>query len=130
MRSDLSHRASFAIEVVLPAPLQADQHDFDRRLDLEIELARRTAHRVLQLGRDELDQMLLGRERAQHFGAERLAFDVLDKIADDLDIDVGFEQREPDFAQRILDIALGDPALALEFLENSFEAVAERIKHG
>src|ERR1700691_2671003 len=102
----------------LARALQADHHYFYRRLDLQIELARRAAHRVLQLGRDELYQMLLGRERAQHFGAERFAFDV------------GFEQREPDLAQRIFDIALGDPALALEFLENSFEAVAERIKHG
>ena len=52
------------------------------------------------------------------------------KVADDLDIDVGFEQREADFAERFLDIALGDPALALEFLEDAFEAVAERVKHG
>ena len=62
-------------------------------------------------------------------GSRRRRFDVLNKIADDFDIDVGFEQREPDFAERILDIALGDPALTLEFFENSFEAVAERIKH-
>ena len=60
----------------------------------------------------KLDQVLLGRQRAQHFLAERLAFDVLDEVADDLDIDVGFEQREPDLAQRLFDIALGDPALA------------------
>ena len=84
----------------------------------------------MQLGRDELDQMLLGRERAEHFLAERLGLDVLDKIANDLDIDVGFEQREPDFAQRLFDIALGDAPGALEFSEDPFEAVAERIKHG
>ena len=74
--------------------------------------------------------MLLGRERAENFSAERLGFDVLDEIANDLDIDVGFEQRKADFAQRILDIALGDAALALEFFEDPFEAVAERVKHG
>ena len=50
--------------------------------------------------------------------------DVLDEVADDLDVDVGLEQREADLAQRLFDIALGDPALALEFLENAFEAVA------
>jgi hypothetical protein len=54
---------------------------------------------------------------------------VLDKIANDLYIDVGFEQRETDFAERILDIALGDSALALELFKDAFEAVAERIKH-
>ena len=73
--------------------------------------------------------MLLGGERAQHLRAERLALDVLDKVADDLDIDVGLEQREADFAQRLVDIALGDAAVAAEFLENPFEAVAERVKH-
>src|SRR5579862_1182529 len=109
--------------------LQAHHHDFDRRLDLQIELARRAAHRILQLGRDELYQVLFGRERSENFGAESLVLDVLDEIADDLDIDVGLEQRETDFAERIFDIALGDPALALEFFENSFEAVAERVKH-
>ena len=41
-----------------------------------------------------------------------------------LDIDVGFEQGEPDFAQRLFDIALGDSALTAELFENSFEAVA------
>ena len=73
--------------------------------------------------------MLLGRERAQHLGAERLGFYVIDEIANDLDIDVGFEQGEPDFAQRFLDIALGDAALALEFFKDPFEAIAERVKH-
>src|SRR5208337_4671812 len=121
---ELCNRSRFA------RALQAHNHDFDGRLDLQIEFARRTAHRVLQLGRDELDQMLFGGERAQYFGAERLGLDVLDKIANDLDIDVGLEQREPDFSERILDIALGDAAMALEFFEDPFEAVAERVKHG
>src|SRR5208283_2207003 len=120
---ELGDRSRFA------RALQPDHHNLDRRLDLEIELARRTAHRVLQLSRDELDQMLLGRQRAKNFGAERLAFDVLDKIANDLDIDVSFEQRKANFAQRILDIALGDAALAFKFFEDAFEAVAERVKH-
>ncbi len=113
----------------LARALQADDHDFDRRLDLQIEFTRRPAHRVLQLGRDETQQVLLRRERAEHFLPERLASDMLDKIANNLDIDVGFEQREPDFAERIFDIALGDSPLALELLEDVFEAVTERIKH-
>ena len=93
---ELRYRGRFA------RALQADHHDFDRRLDLQIELARGAAHRVLQLGRDKLDQMLFRRERSENFGAERLVLDVLDKVADDLDIDVGLEQREPDFAERRL----------------------------
>jgi hypothetical protein len=54
---------------------------------------------------------------------------VLDKIANDLDVNVSFEQREANFAERVLDVALGDSALALELFEDAFEAVAERVKH-
>ena len=73
--------------------------------------------------------MLLGRQRAQHFLTERLFLDVLDEVADDLDVDVGLEQGEPDLAQRLFDIALGDPALAPELFENAVEAIAQRVKH-
>jgi hypothetical protein len=55
---------------------------------------------------------------------------VVDKVANDFYIDVGFEQREANFAQRFLDIALGNPALALEPLEYSFEPIAKRVEHG
>src|SRR6266478_8341665 len=120
---ELRNRSRFA------RTLQANDHDFDRRPDLQIDLARGSTHRVLQLGRHESDQMLFGCERAEHVLAECLAPHVLDEIANDLDIDVSFEQGETDFAERILDIALGDSALALELFEDAFEAIAERIKH-
>ena len=42
--------------------LQADQHDLDGRLDLEVELARLPAHHLAQLVGDKPDQMLFGRE--------------------------------------------------------------------
>ncbi len=70
------------------------------------------------------NQVLLGSERAQDFLTERLLLDVIDEVADDLDIDVGFEQREPDFAQGLFDIALGDPALSAQLFENAFEPIA------
>src|ERR1700733_4611903 len=89
---ELGDRSRFA------RALQTDNHNFDGRLELYIKLTRHTTHRVLQLSRDELDQMLVGSQRAKNFSAERLGFDVLDEIANDLDIDVGFEQRKTDFA--------------------------------
>ena len=115
---ELRRRSGFA------RALQPDQHDLDRRLDLEVQLARAATHHLAQFDRDEADEVLLGRQRRQHFLAERLVLDVLDEVADDPDIDVGLEQSEADFAQRLFDIALADPALALEFFENAFEAVA------
>ena len=60
---------------------------------------------------DELEDVLLGRQRAQDFLAERLFLDVLDEVANHLDVDVGFEQREPDLAQGLIDVGFGNPAL-------------------
>ena len=54
---------------------------------------------------------------------------MLDEIADDFDIDVGLEQRKADLTQRIFDIALGDPPLAFELLEDAFEAIAKGVEH-
>ena len=119
----LGERGSFA------RALQADQHDLDRRLDLEVDFAGAPAHHLLQLLRDEANQMLLGGQRAQHFLADRLFPDMLDKVADDLDVDVGFEQRQAHFAQRIVDIALGNPPLPLELFEYAFETIAEGVEH-
>ncbi len=79
---------------------------------------------------DELDQVLLGAERTQDILAERLLLYVVDELADDVDIDVSFEQGEPDLTQSVLDIALGDSALAGEFLKNPFQATAQVLKHG
>ena len=109
---ELGERGGFA------RTLQAHQHYLDGRPDLEIELARLPAHHLAQFGRDELDQVLFGRERAQHLLAERLLLDVIDEVADHADIYVGLEQREPDLAERFFDIALGDTALALKLFEN------------
>ena len=49
---------------------------------------------------------------------------MLDKIADDLDVDVGFEQREPNLTKRFFDIALSDATLTFESLKNALEAIA------
>jgi hypothetical protein len=79
---------------------------------------------MAQLIGDELEDMLLGGQRAHHFLAERLFLDVLDEVADHLDIYVGLEQGEADLAQGLIDIRFGDPAVPSELLENSVETIA------
>src|SRR5581483_3671956 len=109
--------------------LKADDHDLDGRLDLEVEFARLTAHRPRQFIGNEPDEMLLGSERAEDFLSERLLLDVIDKVADDADIDVGLEQGETDLPEGFLDIAFGDAPVPAKFLEDPFESVAKRVEH-
>src|SRR5690348_18423 len=79
---------------------------------------------------DELYQVLLGSERAQHLLSHRLALDVVNEIANDLDVYVCFEQREPDLAQRLIDVGFGDASVPAKPFENAFQAIAEGVKHG
>ena len=55
--------------------------------------------------------------------------DAIDERLDDLEIDVGFEQRETNLAQRRLDVLGRQPRLAAERLEDVLEACAEGIEH-
>src|SRR5581483_4431008 len=109
--------------------LKADDHDLDGRLDLEVEFARLTAHRPRQFIGNEPDEMLLGSERAEDFLSERLLLDVIDKVADDADIDVGLEQGETDLPEGLLDVTFGDAPVPAKFLEDPFESVAKRVEH-
>jgi hypothetical protein len=51
---------------------------------------------------------LSGLDALQDFLAEGLGFDALDEVAGDFEIDVGFEQGEADFAERIAHVVLGN----------------------
>src|SRR5262249_43092241 len=91
--------------------------------------ARLPAEQPHQLAVHELDEMLLRREAAQHLGPERVTLDRLDEVADDSDVHVGLEEREPHVAQRFLDVALGDPPLAPELAHQGIELLAQGIEH-
>ncbi len=52
---------------------------------------------------DDLHDLLAGREALQHLLAERALAHALDERADDLEVDVGFEQGEADLAHRARD---------------------------
>ena len=53
-----------------------------------------------------------------------------DEVLDDLEVDVGFEQRAADLAHRLVDVLLGQPALAAEAAEGLGQAVGEGFEHG
>ena len=62
---------------------------------------------------DDLHDLLAGREALQHLLAERALAHVSDEVADDLEVDIGLEQREPDLAHGARDLLFVElPALA------------------
>ena len=89
----------------------------------------RRAHEVDELVVDDLDDHLAGVDAGQHLDAERLLLDAFDEVARDREVDVGLEERQPHLAERLLDVVLGDPALAGELAEEALEALGERVEH-
>ena len=57
-----------------------------------------------QLVAHDLDDLLDRRQALQDGLLGRLVANAIDERLDDLEVDVGFEQRQPDFAQRRLDV--------------------------
>ena len=113
----------------LAGALQADDHDHHRRRRREVELDGAVAHQLGQLGADDLDEVLLGRQAAEHLLAERLAAHALGEVARDLEVDVGLEQRQAHLAHGVLDVALGDLAVPAQPLDGLLELVAEGVEH-
>jgi len=66
---------------------------------------------------DDLNDMLAGLDAEKDFLADGLVFDALDEIASDLEIDVGFEEGQTDFAEGLADVFLRDFAEAAQVLE-------------
>ena len=61
--------------------------------------------------------------------AEALLAHRLDEVADDLEVDVGLQQRQPDLAQAGLDVLLVERLDAAEGLEDAGEPVRETFEH-
>ena len=103
--------------VVLPAPFEAHQHDHGGGLGREIELCGLTAHEICEFLVDDLDDHLGGGEALQHVGAHRALGHGGDELLDDLEVDVGLQQGNPDLAHGLLDVGLGEAAFAAQLLE-------------
>ena len=104
--------ASFAAVVVLPAPCKAGQHDDNGRLRPEGREARFAAENLDQLGMNNLDQGLTGRQALADLFTERALPNALDKCLHDRQGDVRLQQCKSHLAQRVLDVGFGQPALA------------------
>ena len=79
---------------------------------------------------DDLDDLLARGEALQHLLAERALAHVATKSLDDLEVDVGLEQREPDLAHRASRSARRRASALAEVAEDALEPVGKGVEHG
>jgi hypothetical protein len=114
----------------LAGALQAGEEDDRRRRRGEVERLRSTAHQRRQFARDDADQRLSGCQRSDDLGTDRLVAQVGDERLDDRQRDVGFEQRQANLAQRVLDVLVGQPRFAAKRLDDTRQAFGQGFEHG
>jgi hypothetical protein len=81
------------------------------------------AEKVNHLVAHDLDKLLLGREALEHILTHRLGFDRFEESLNDLDMDVGLKQGEADVTQGVIDVFLGDFALAPKPFKGQLELI-------
>jgi hypothetical protein len=113
----------------LAGALQAQQEDDPRPLVRRLQPALGIAEQGHHFVADDLHDLLRRRQALQHILSHRAVADTIHERLDDLEVDVGFEQRQPDLAERRLDVLGGQPRFAPEALENVLKTVTKRIKH-
>ena len=115
--------ASFAAAVVLPEPWSPASRITVGGLLANASFESPLPMSVGQLVVDDLDDLLAGREALRHVGAERARPHALDEVLDDLEVDVGLEQREPDLAHRARDRVLVELPAAADVVQSRLEPV-------
>jgi hypothetical protein len=115
--------------VVFTGALQSGHEDDRGRLGGELEARGVGAEGGDELVADDLDDLLGWRQGCSDCCSEGLGADLLDEIAGDLEVDVGFEQGDADLAQSFVDVLVGEGALAAEGLEGALQFFGEVLKH-
>ncbi len=103
----------------LARTLQSGHEHDRRRLRGELDLGGVAAQDLDQFIAENLDDLLGGRKRGRHLLADRLFLDVIDQLLDDFEVDVGFEQRQANCAQRLLNVFFIEGGLAAQGLERA-----------
>jgi hypothetical protein len=79
---------------------------------------------------DHADQRLSRRQAADHLLSQGLRAHRLDEMLDHRERDVGLEQRDAHFAQRLLDVRFGQPRFAADLLDDLGEPRGQVVEHG
>ena len=108
------------MDVVLPEPCrpQISQTDGGREPNCGRGFA---SEQIGQLVAHDFDDLLVGRKLQQHFRAERFFAHVGDEFVRHAQVDVAFEQRLADFAERRVEVLFGQLALPAQVLECALE---------
>jgi hypothetical protein len=109
----------------LAGALQPEQQDHARRRVAGRQSALGVSEERQHLVADDLDDLLTRRQAFQNRLVARLIPDAIDERLDDLEVDVGLEQRQANLAQRLFKDLGGEPQLAAKRLEDVLEAGAE-----
>ena len=70
-----------------------------------------------------LDDLLAGSQTLQPLPADRPLPDPLDEALDDLEIDIGLEQRQANFAQGLFDVPLTDFSLTSKLFKGQIQFI-------
>ena len=107
----------------LARALEPGHQDHGRPAGGEDEVAARAAHQLGELVVDGLDHGLAGVERLGDLLAREPLPQRGGEVLDDLEVDVGLEQREADLAQGLVDVVLGELAPRANIGEHALEAL-------
>ena len=99
------------------------------RRGVEVDRLGVRAQHLDQLVVDDLDDHLAGRDRLDDLGADGAVAHLVGEGAHDFERDVGLEQRAADFAQRRVDVGLGQRAAAGELVEDAGKFIGEAFEH-
>jgi hypothetical protein len=109
--------------------LQPAHHDDGRaRLD-HVNARVDRAEQVEQLVVDDLHHQLPRLEALDDLLADGLLHDVVHEVVDDLEVDVGLEQRGADLAHRFADVFFGDLSTPGKAAEDAGEFFSECVEH-
>ncbi len=113
----------------LARTLEAQEHDDPRRFARRLQSALRVPEQRQHLVADDADHLLVRGQAAEHFLVDGPIAHAIDEGLDDLEVDVRFEQRHPDFPERQLDGLFGKPALSANIAENVLQPIGEGLEH-
>ena len=109
--------------------LKAHEHDDIGDAVAKDELALGGAEHLGELVEHDLDDVLRRRQRLHDLGGHAALLGLGDELLDDLEVDVGLEQRHANVAHGRSNIGLGQLTLATQAVKCVVEAIAQRIKH-
>ena len=78
---------------------------------------------------DDLHDLLRAGDRLEHALADGALANRGDELANDLQVHVGFEERDANVAQRLVEIRLADARTATKPLERIGQTVRELLEH-